>query len=122
MKIAWINKVLILGGYCIPFAFFAVNGDASYGTMMFYGLMLACFTFLCRWSLKTDNVAVLYIGNAMSFVSSYAVAKLSGMDPMSDYFKPFTFYSLIVLISVVALVMNTIIALIYKMKKRSRNI
>ena len=29
-RIAWINKALILIGYCIPFAYLAVNGDASY--------------------------------------------------------------------------------------------
>ena len=69
-------------------------------------------------SIEKNNVAVLYIGNVLSFVSSYAVAKLSGLEPMGHYFKPFTSYSLIVAISVVVLIVHTIIVLIYRAKKK----
>lgn len=79
--------------------------------------MIAGLALLCWGALKTNNVAVLYIGNVLSFVSSYAVAKLSGLEPMGYYFKPFTSRSLIVAMSVVVLIMHTIIVLIYRAKK-----
>lgn len=121
MKKAWIVRALLLIAYCIPFAFLSVNGDATSGTMLFYGVMIVGFALLCWRALKTNNVAVLYIGNILSFVSSYAVAKMSGLEPMGHYFKPFTSYSLIVAISVVALIVHTIIVLIYRMKKKENS-
>lgn len=119
MKKTWIIRALLLIAYCAPFAFLSVNGDATSGIMLFYGVMIAGFSLLCWGALKTNNVAVLYIGNALSFVSSYAVAKLSGLEPMGHYFKPFTSHSLIVAISVVVLIVHTIIVLIYRAKKKA---
>lgn len=121
MKKAWIIRALLLIAYCIPFAFLSVNGDATSGTMLFYGVMIAGFALLCWGALKTNNVAVLYIGNVLSFISSYAVAKLSGLAPMGHYFKPFTSHSLIVAISVVILIVHTIIVLIHRAKKRANS-
>ena len=119
MKKSWIIRALLLIAYCVPFAFLCVNGDANLGTMGFYGVMLAGFALLCWGALTTNNVAVLYIGNALSFVSSYAVAQLSGLEPMAHYFKPFTSHSLIVAISVAVLIVHTIIVLIYRVKKKA---
>ena len=121
MKKSWIIRALLLVAYCVPFAFLSVNGDATSGTMLFYGVMIAGFALLCWGALKTNNVTVLYIGNILSFVSSYAVAKLSELEPMGHYFKPFTSYSLIVAISVVVLIVHTIIVLIYRAKKKANN-
>ena len=84
---------------------------------MYYGFMIAGLALLCWGALKTNNVPVLYVGNALSLASSYAVAKLTGLDPMGYYFKPFTAYSLIVTISVVALVVQSIIIGICVKKK-----
>ena len=118
MKKAWIIRVLMLIAYCVPFAFLAVNGDATSGTLLFYGVMVAGFVFLLCGALKTNNIAVLYLGNLLSFASSCAVAKLSGLAQMGHYFKPFTSQSLIVTISIAAIVVQTIIVLIYVKKKR----
>ena len=71
MKKAWVVKILMLITYCVPFAFLAVNGDATSGTMLFYGIMVAGFVLLFCSALKTNNVAVLYLGNLLSFASSY---------------------------------------------------
>ena len=118
MKKAWVVKILMLITYCVPFAFLAVNGDATSGTLLFYGVMVAGFVLLLCSALKTNNIAVLYLGNLLSFASSYTVAKLSGLEPMGHYFKPFTFHSLIVTISITAIIVQTIIVLIYAKKKR----
>lgn len=73
MRKAWTIRVFLLSAYYIPFAFLLVNGDATSGTMLFYRLMIAGFAFLCCGALKTNNIAVLYIGNILSFISFYAV-------------------------------------------------
>ena len=69
MKKQWLIRACLLIAYCVPFAFLSVNGDATSGTMLFYGVMIAGFALLCWGALKTDNVAVLYIGNILSFAS-----------------------------------------------------
>lgn len=121
MKKSWIIRIFLLIAYCVPFAFLSVNGDAASRTMLFYGVMITGFAFLCWVALKTSNVAVLYIGNVLIFISSYAVAKFSGLEPMGHYFKPFTSHSLIAAISVVVLIVHTIIVLIYKAKKKTNS-
>ena len=118
MKKSWSIRALLLIAYCIPFAFLAVNGDATSGTMKFYGIMFCVFAFLCWIAIRTKNILNLYIGNILSFVSSYVFAKLSGLEPMGEYFKPFTSYDLILAISVLAVVIQTIIVLIYRAKKK----
>ena len=118
MKKQWTIRALLLIVYCVPFAFLSVNGDATLGTMLFYGVMIAGFALLCWSALKTNNIAVLYIGNGLSFLSSYTAGKLSGLEPMGYYFKPFTSHSLIVAISLVSLIVHTIILLFYKAKKK----
>lgn len=117
MKKTVLIRILLLFAYCIPYAFLSVNGDATSGTMLFYGVMIAGFSLLCLGAIKTNNVPILYIGNAVSFASSYAAAKLSGLEPMGHYFKPFTSYGLIIAISVVAIIIQTVIVLIYARKK-----
>ena len=121
MKKEWIIRVFLLIAYCVPFAFLSVNGDATSGTILFYGVMIAGFALLGFGALKTNNVTVLYIGNVLSFVSSCAAAKLSGLEPMGHYFKPFTSHSLIVAISFAVLIVPTIIVLIYAAKKRANS-
>ena len=118
MKKQWTIRALLLIVYCVPFAFLSVNGDATSGTMLFYGVMIAGFALLCWSALKTNNIAVLYIGNGLSFLSSYTAGKLSGLEPMGHYFKPFTAHSLIVVISVVVLVAHTIIILFFRTTKK----
>lgn len=120
MKKPWMIRAFLLIAYCVPFSFLAVNGDAASGTMRFYGVMIAGFALLCWVALKTNNAAVLWIGDILSFASSCAAAKLSGLEPMGDYFKPFTSHSLIVAISVAVMIVHTIIVLIYKAKKANK--
>lgn len=97
---SWLIRALLLTAYCVPFAFFSVKGDITSGTMVYYGVMIVSFVILYRCALKTDNVPIIFIGNILSFISSYLTAKLSQLDPMGWYCKPFTSHSLIVAISV----------------------
>ena len=115
MKKAW-----LLAAYCVPYVFLAVYGDAAYGTMLLYGAMATGFALLCRSALKAGAPAILYIGNGLSFVSSCLAAKLSGLEWMEHYFKPFTSHSLIVAISLVALVAQTIAVLMMRRRAKKR--
>lgn len=115
-----IIKTALAIAYCIPFAFLSVYGDATSGTLIYYALMAGSFTVLCWYSLKTDNIPIIYIGNVLSGVSSYVAAKVSGMGPMAYYFKPFTSYSLIVGISIFSIICQTIPVMIHTGRKKRK--
>ena len=68
MEKKWIIRILLLIAYCVPYAFLSINGDANYGTMMFYGVMVVAFFLLCLVSIKTKNIAVIFIGNIFARV------------------------------------------------------
>ncbi len=87
MKKSWLIRALLLTAYCVPFAFFSVKGDITSGTMVYYGVMIVSFVILYRCALKTDNIPIIFIGNILSFMSSYLTAKLSQLDPMGWYCK-----------------------------------
>ena len=81
MKKSWLIRALLLTAYCVPFAFFSVKGDITSGTMLYYGVMIVSFVILYRCALKTGNVPIIFIGNILSFISSYLTAKLSQVRP-----------------------------------------
>ena len=107
MKKSWLIRALLLTAYCVPFAFFSVKGDITSGTMLYYGVMIVSFVILYRCALKTDNVPIIFIGNILSFMSSYLTA------------KPFTSHSLIVAISVTSLIIHAII--VWRRGRKQRN-
>ncbi len=121
MKKSLMIRIALLIAYCTPFAFLSVNGDATSGTMIFYGVMIISFAMLCCGIIKTNNILILYVGNALSFISSYLTAKFSGLEPMGHYFKPFTAHSLIVVISIIAIVIQMIIVQSCVLKKEKTN-
>ena len=81
MKKSWLIRALLLTAYCVPFAFFSVKGDITSGTMLYYGVMIVSFVILYRCALKTDNVPIIFIGNILSFISSYLTAKAVEVRP-----------------------------------------
>ena len=119
MKKIWLVRVLLLMAYCVPYTFLAINGDATSGTMLFYGVMMAAFSSLCWRSIKTNNIMIVIIGNIISFLSSYIAVLSSDLEVMAWYFKPFTSQSLLVTISMVATVIQVITVVVYKVKSRN---
>lgn len=101
-------RLFLLLGYGIPFAFLAVHFDAVAGSMLFYGIMIAGFALLCRFTWKAKTPGILYIGNILSLVASLTAAKFSGLEPMGHYFKPFTSTSLIIFISAIVMIVQII--------------
>ena len=108
-----IYKALLLIFYSVPYAFLCVNTDAKQGSMAFYLVAAAAIALLCRTALKTKNIPILYIGNLLSFLFSFVAIKLSDLECMGWYFKPFTVYSLVLFISLSTLVIQTVAVFVY---------
>ena len=116
MEKKWLIRMLLLIAYCVPYAFLSINGDANSGIMIFYGVMVGAFFLLCLASIKTKNIAVIFIGNIFSFVFSYICVMLGDLEAKAWYFKPFTAQSLLIAISIAATIMQMIV--VYMIKKR----
>lgn len=116
MEKKWLIRILLLIAYCVPYAFLSINGDANSGTMMFYGVMVVAFFLLCLVSIKTKNIVIIFIGNVLSFVSSYIVAIFGDLEAKAWYFKPFTAQSLLIAISITATIIQVMV--FYMTKKR----
>ena len=121
MEKKWIIRILLLIAYCVPYAFLSINGDANYGTMMFYGVMVVAFFLLCLVSIKTNNIANIFIGNILSFVSSSISLMFGDLEAMSWYFKPFTVQSLLMVISIVVMIIQVSALVVYKIRSRNGN-
>ncbi len=120
MKKTWLFRILLLIGYCVPYAFLSINGDATSGTIIFYCVMVVAFALLCWGSIKTNNMAIVFIGNVLSFASSYIVAMFGDLEAMAWYFKPFTAQSLLIVISIAATAIQAIAVVVCKLKKRMK--
>jgi hypothetical protein len=106
---------------CFPYAFLAVYGDAEYGTMSLYAVMTAGFAMLVCGSIANNDMQTLWIGNVLTTISSFIFAKISGIEDMDYYFKPFTSYSLIGVISMVVIIIQTLIVKMWCEKNKNRN-
>ena len=120
MKKTWLIRILLLIAYCVPYAFLSINGDATSGTMLFYGVMVVAFSLLCWGAIKTNNFAIVFIGNVLSFISSYTVAIMGDLEAMAWYFKPFTAQSLLIAISIVVTVIQIIVAVVCRVKAKAK--
>lgn len=114
----WIIRMLLLIGYCIPYAFFAINGDISSGTMLFYGIMIISLTLLSYIATKTKNVVILIIGNILSYLSSYLFMLQNQTEEWGWYFKPLTANTLLLTISIIALLLQCVFAYVYHGRQR----
>ena len=59
-------------------------------------------------------------GAVVCLFSSYVCAKLTGLEPMGDYFKPFTSYDLIIVISVIVIILQTIVVFMSLHNRKNR--
>ncbi|MFI3227726.1 MAG: hypothetical protein R3Y09_10030 [Clostridia bacterium] len=114
----WIIRILLLIGYSVPFAFLAMFGDATYGTMWFYFLLVVGFSLLCTGAIKTKQYAVVAVGNIISIVASYLCIQQFHTEEWNWYFKPFTDNMLMIIISVVIVFIQAIF--VFKAYKKHR--
>lgn len=107
---SWAVRILLLLGYCVPYAFLSMNGDTAYDTMLLYGVMIICFALLCWLSVKTQNSVIIIVGNILSCLSSYLFILQYQMEKWEWYFKPFSANSLLILLSIMALLLQAAFA------------
>ncbi len=117
----WTVKIIMLLAYCVPYAYLAMYGDATYGTMIFYGFMVVCLGVLCHIAIKTKNRAVLIVGNILSLTSSYFLISKNQDEIWEWYFKPFTPFGLLLLITIIALVVQAAFLLHSKRQRKEVN-
>ncbi|MBO5452370.1 MAG: hypothetical protein J6A69_00170 [Clostridia bacterium] len=103
-------RILLILGYCIPFVFLAMNEDATFGTLWFYLIMAVGFSYLSYVSAKSKNTWIIVIGNILSFVSTCLFAWYFQTEKWEYYFKPFLPNQLIIFETVIAVVVQIIIA------------
>ena len=117
----WLVRAALLIMYGVPYVFLSINGDATSGTLIYYGIMILAFSLLCWVSNKTHNVPIVFVGNIISFISSWVFAAVFDLDAMSWYFKPFTAQSLLLVVSVVIFVIQAIVVSILVWKKHKNS-
>ena len=111
-----LTRLFLALGYCIPFVFLAMNGDATSGTMWFYAILFFGLGTLCYCSIKTKNAAVVILGNVLSFASSYVFAYFFNTEKWQYYFKPFTYNELIIFETAIAFVIQILFVIYYVRK------
>jgi len=110
------KKVALLLAYAVPYMFLAAYGDGKYGTMLFYGVMIAALVGLFVMAYKTQNVRLIIPGNIISAIVSAVITKNSELVEMNYYFKPLTAFWLVIAVSVIALVVQLVV--MYCIKKQ----
>jgi len=103
-------KVLLLLGYCTPFVFLAMYEDASSGSLWFYLVMIFGFSGLSYGSAKIKSPWLVVLGNGISFVSSCLFAWHFQTEKWEYYFKPFLPNQLLIFETVIALLIQSLLA------------
>ena len=101
------KNAVMLVWYCVPWIFLTLYADWSYGIAWQYGLALAVMA--VGAGLLKDAGRVLLFGNLLSFCVSMTLVPLFGFDEMNHYFKPFTAYGWVLVLTAVAAVMQTLV-------------
>lgn len=104
LKKTWLIRILLLIVYCVPYAFFAIKGDAISGTMMFYGVMIVGFSLLCWGAIKTNNHSICIYRKCSKLYFFLHSSRYWGIRRYAWYFKPFTVQTLLIGISIVVVV------------------
>lgn len=109
-KIETVKSILVLVGYCVPYAFLVLYEDAIRSTNKSIAVMALCILLLCIVALKNRKIGLIIVGTLLSTGISYLFTTLflPGKE-WSWYFKPFTPENLVIIIGVLLLVVQTIV-------------
>lgn len=97
------QKLLILLGYSVPYAFLLMYGDAKFHTMWLYLPMFVGMPLLSLFAVKTNHIFTLLLGNVWSLFSSYLFIMQYQTERWVWYFKPFSMFGFLKAVSVLAL-------------------
>lgn len=101
--------ILTLFGYCIPYVFLAMYGDAQNRNMSLYGVMVIAMGILCWVTIKMKKFFIMVIGNALSCLTSCICIYLFQTEIWKWYFKPFEAVHLAITISIIAIVIQIVV-------------
>ena len=101
------KEILILLPYCIPWIFLTLYGDEAYGIAWQYGAVLAILA--VGAGVLRGHGKMLLFGNLLSFCISILMAHFFGYDEMNYYFKPFTAYGWVTVLTAVSGVMQMLV-------------
>ena len=100
------SKWILLVGYCIPYVFLCLYGDAVWGTGLIYGAAVAVLVALCLFSCKMQQIKIVVIGNVLSFAVSELCVLLFAMETFNYYFKPFSAHMLVGLCTLIVILIQ----------------
>ena len=101
------KDVFMLVLYCIPWIFLTLYADETYHIAWQYGAALAVMA--VGAGLLRDHGKVLVLGNLLSFGISLLLVRVFGYDEMNYYFKPFTAYGWVAVLTAVSGVMQMLV-------------
>ena len=115
------RKIMLLAlvGYCIPFSFLGMYGDATFGSMWLYALTIIGYGFLCWFCIRYCSLTTLILGNVLSCGVSVVCVELFQTEKWAWYFKPFTAMNMVIVISVAAFIIQLVIWLVTKNRQKS---
>lgn len=122
MNNANLKKYAWLAIYCIPFAFLSMYFEAMESMSAFHLITLFAFSYLFAYALKQKQAYLAFIGQGISFLASSVLHQLTGFPPMAHYFKLVTSYGFIVAVTNFALIVQSIVVVLYYLiPKRSKD-
>lgn len=95
-------QLIILLGFCAPYAYLSMYWDMTYGTMVLYCVMAAALGLLCWSSIRINSLRTLIVGNILSFAVTCLCILRFHTEEWSWYFKPLTALQLAAVLSVLA--------------------
>jgi len=101
------KNVLMLLPYCILWVFLTLYADYTWGIAWQYGLVLAILA--VGAGILSEDGKLLMLGNLLSLGISLVMVRLFGFDEMNHYFKPFTAYGWVMVLTAVSAVMQMLV-------------
>ncbi len=118
-----IVTILIVCLYCFPFVYFSMYQDFTNGSMLGYVIMVIGTSILAFFSKFFSNTIPLIIGNILSIIISYYfLYKMEvefGVSWHRGYFKPFTPYQLLLLVSFLNVIPQFLVMILVKKYKKT---
>lgn len=109
------KDVLMLLPYGIPWIFLTLYGDYTWGIAWQYGLVLAILA--VGAGILKDSGRTLILGNLLTLGVSLVMVQLAGFDELNYYFKPFTAYDWVMVLTAASAVMQM---LVWKKQRENR--
>ncbi|MEK3934477.1 hypothetical protein MKY41_04085 [Sporosarcina sp. FSL W7-1349] len=111
-------SILFLILYSFPYGYLAMYVDFAYWSMFGYVPLLVVPAVLAYKNKQRFSIVVWMVGNVFSYlISRYLTLQMTGIGNWDGYFKPFYPVQLLLVISVLNLILQSIALYVRKRKK-----